>query len=67
MPIEREYHDPTSPECLVAKQNLELMEKQKKSIELANITNLIHLVGVLLEVVFMAIITMAVMAIATKG
>lgn len=62
MPIKRfeecEYHDPTSPQCLVAKSQLETLEKNKKAIEFANISNLINIICTLvitIAVVFAAV------------
>lgn len=63
MPIQRTLpkHDPTSPEALVAKARLDLIETQKKSIELENLKNLIIIVCVLVLVVFagLALMTFA--------
>lgn len=55
---ECEYHDPTSPECLVAKNQLEVIDEAKKSIEFANICKLVNLVctlAVTISIVFASV------------
>lgn len=59
--------DPTSPELLLAKNQLELMAKQEKQIELSMVSQIIHIAGVLIQTVLFAIIAMAVVVMSLKG
>ncbi len=62
MPIQRTLpnHDPTSPEMVLARDALKTNDMARKSLELGNITNIIHIVSCLVAIIAVVIVAVAV-------
>ncbi len=62
MPIQRTLpeRDPTSPEMVLARDALKTNDMARKSLELGNITNIIHIVSCLVAIIAIVIVAVAV-------